>query len=150
MARPHPLRILMNSPLPPSSEQRLNCYRPSIREVCKIYSVINKYVFGHRLTRPPIELGICRGSWGWCHGNDNMTRKGTYCRIKLADKWPYIQSMVTTLAHEMVHQYQWDIGRLKRERMGREIIMSHGPSFFEWRSKLLEFNINLHAGYFLI
>jgi hypothetical protein len=55
--------------------------------------------------------------------------------------------MITVLAHEMVHQYQWDIYSVKRERQGLTNIMSHGPSFFEWKDRLAEFAIDLRTAY---
>ena len=47
------------------------------------------------------------------------------------------------VAHEMVHQYQWDILSNDREDQGLPPIMSHGPSFFAWREPLAEYNIPL-------
>lgn len=134
MARPHPLKELMKTPLPPVSFQRRKGYRPSLREVKQIYRLLNKYVFGNKLVMPPIEIGTCRTYWGICEGQHEPTNKGTYCRIKLMDKWFCIQWLVTTLAHEMVHQYEWDI--LKKR-------MTHRQSFFMWKTQLDKFNINL-------
>lgn len=134
MARPHPLKELMKTPLPPVSYQRRKGYRPSLREVKEIYKLVNKYVFNNKLVMPPIEIGICRTYWGVCEGQDIPTKKGTYCRIRLVDKWFCVQWMITTLAHEMVHQYEWDVLRKK---------MTHRQSFFMWREKLDKFNIGL-------
>jgi hypothetical protein len=47
------------------------------------------------------------------------------------------------LAHEMCHQYQWDIDRLHRILRGLPGLLSHGPSFFQHRSRLAEFGIPL-------
>lgn len=124
----------MTTPLPPISFQKRKGYRPSLREVRQIYKLINKYVFNNQLTMPPIEVGTCRKYWGMCMGLPYTTRKGTYCTIKLMDKWFCIQWLVTTLAHEMVHQYEWDI--LDKN-------MTHRQSFFIWKERLDKFNINL-------
>lgn len=147
MARPHPLRVLVQSELPPLSARKKFCYRPNIREVRRIYRLLNKYVFNDRLSCPPIALGICRGYYGACEGLADKTRPGTYCKIRLSNKWTSIQRMITVLAHEMVHQYQWDVYSVRRERQGLTNIMSHGPSFFEWKDRLAEFAIDLRTAY---
>lgn len=134
MARPHPLKELMKTPLPTVSQQRKKCYRPSVAEVKRTYNLINKYVFNNKLTRPPIKLKVCRQYWGQCIGSDYETRPGTFCTIEMMDKWFCVQWMITTLAHEMVHQYEWDI--LQKD-------MTHRQSFFMWRDQLSKFNIDL-------
>jgi hypothetical protein len=47
------------------------------------------------------------------------------------------------VAHEMVHQYQWDIESKRRVRQGMGSIMSHGPTFYAWRDKLKKHGIPL-------
>lgn len=143
MARPHPLKVLMNEPLPSKTQQKRNCYRPTLSEVRKVYNLINKYVFNGRLTRPKIILTRCHSYWGLCFGNYRQMRPGTYCRIILRNSYPSGQMMVQIIAHEMVHQYQWDIYSTRRLMEGKEAIMSHGPSFFAWRDKLAEYDIDL-------
>lgn len=138
VARPHPLKELMKTPLPPISYQKRKLYRPSLREVRSIYRLLNKYVFDNKLTMPPIEIGVCRKYWGMCSGSFGFTKKGTKCRIRLMDKWFCVQWLVTTLAHEMVHQYEWDI--LQKN-------MTHRQSFFMWKDKLDKFNIGLKTYY---
>ena len=61
---------------------------------------------------------------------------GSYCEIEMMDKWFCPQWMVTTLAHEMCHQYQWDIVGPERDEQGYKPIMSHGPTFFQFRDDL--------------
>jgi hypothetical protein len=51
--------------------------------------------------------------------------------------------MITILAHEMAHQYTWDIERPAREAVGKKGLMSHGSSFLQHRAKMAEFNIRL-------
>lgn len=138
MARPNPLRELMKTPLPLISQQKRKCYRPSLREVKQTYDLINKYVFNNQLVRPPIEIGICRKYWGMCHGLPYQTNAGTRCKIKMMDKWFCMQWMITTLAHEMAHQYEWDV---------LEKGMTHRQSFFIWREKLAEYNIDLKTAH---
>jgi len=134
MARPNPLKEIMNSPIPSITYQKRKLYRPSIRQVRKVYRLINQYVFDNKLVMPPIEMGICRKYWGMCMGYEKETKPGTYCKIKLTDKWFCEQWFVTTLAHEMAHQYEWDV--LDKN-------MTHRKTFFMWKSKLAKFNIDL-------
>jgi hypothetical protein len=138
MARPHPLKEIMNSPIPSVTYQKRKLYRPNIQEVQKVYCLINRYVFNNKLVMPPIELGICRKYWGMCFGYEQEMNPGTYCKIKLTDKWFCKQWFVTTLAHEMVHQYEWDV--LNKN-------MTHRQSFFMWKEKLAKFNIDLKTYY---
>lgn len=134
MARRNPLRELMHTALPPISIQKRKLYRPKLSEVKQIYDILNRYVFDNQLVRPPIQIGVYKKYWGLCLGHEKFQRKGTYCKIKLVDKWYCVQWLVTTLAHEMVHQYEWDVLRKP---------MTHRQSFFIWKSKLAKFNIDL-------
>jgi len=59
------------------------------------------------------------------------------------DKWFCKQWLITVLAHEMCHQYQWDVLGYKRVKAGQKPIMSHGPSFFIFREKLAMHGIPL-------
>lgn len=136
MARPHPLRRLMQTPLPAISEQKNKPYRPNYREVRETYDLINRYVFKNRLVRPPIHLGPWKNIWGMCVGFNSTVRKGTRCRIKLVDRFYCVQWFVVTLAHEMVHQYEWDV---------LEKHMTHRKSFFEWKEVLELYHIPLKS-----
>ena len=53
------------------------------------------------------------------------------------------QWLIMVLAHEMAHQYQWDVLGVKRMKKGLEPIMSHGPTFYIHRKKFLKHNIPL-------
>jgi len=61
--------------------------------------------------------------------------------------YTYNQWFITTLAHEMCHQYQWDVQGIERRKIGKEPIMSHGPSFFELRDKLKKHGISLKSAH---
>lgn len=144
MARPHPLRVLMATPLPTLSEQRAKCYRPSLREVYKIYGLLNKYIFRNRLHRPKIHLARCRDYWGLCTGLWHPTRSGALCEIKLSDKFYCIQWLVAVLAHEMVHQYQWEVLGRSLLAEGKYSVMNHGSTFYEWKDAFAEYNLPLN------
>ena len=147
MARPNPIRRIMSQPLPMITEQRRKCFRPTQSEVIYAYNIINKYVFDNQLYRPEIELGRLRKIWGYCQWQKDQQDTGSYCTIKLSDKWFCEQWFMNTLAHEMVHQYQWDIYRWDHlDYYGKEMNRTsgaHGPSFYMWRDRFEEFDLSL-------
>jgi hypothetical protein len=62
------------------------------------------------------------------------------------DKWFCQQWFIQTLAHEMVHQWQWDIYRWEKLDRGEETFTgsgAHGPSFFTWRERFDYYGLNL-------
>ena len=56
MARPNPLKSIMEAPLPPKTYQRRKLYRPTEYDVKTAYRLINRYVFDNQLSRPEIVL----------------------------------------------------------------------------------------------
>jgi hypothetical protein len=140
-----PLIELMQEPLPSISYQKKMGYRTYIDEVENLYKIININVFDNKLNMPEIIVkGRCRQYWGVCFGElEKPNDSNSYCRIKLMDKWFCKQWLITTLAHEMCHQYQWDITSEERKLEGKDPLMSHGPSFFIHRPKLSEHGISL-------
>lgn len=151
MARPNPIRVLMNQPLPSITEQRKKCFRPKQSEVIYAYNILNQYLFKNQLCRPKIQLGTIRKSWGYCLWLDDPQPTGSYCTIKLSDKWFCSQWFLNTLAHEMVHQYQWDVYRWDHlNENGREMNCysgAHGPSFYYWREKFEHYGLNLKISF---
>lgn len=106
MPRINPLVRMMQSPLPSITFQKRKMYRPDLEEVHYIYDKVNQYVFDRQLVRPPITLGHWKGFWGECTGHDEFTRPGTYCSMKISKSWFCVQWLVTTVAHEMAHQFE--------------------------------------------
>jgi len=147
MARPNPIRAMMQAPLPSLTEQRRMSFRPTIDEINYTYNILNRYIFDNELKRPPIELGAWKGYWGECTGHDEFTNKGTYCTMKLSDKWFCVQWMVTTLAHEMAHQYEWDIVGEYYESRGKERRMTHHSAFFLFRDQMAYYGIDLKTAH---
>lgn len=139
------LKELMGEELPNISYQRKLSYRPTIREVRSLFRLINKEVFYDKLPMPKIVIRPrLRGSWGDCVGEHIPFKKGkSRCIITLADRWFCKQWLIATLAHEMVHQYQWDIYSEIRIKKGLDSIMSHGPSFYIFKEKLRKKGIPL-------
>ena len=136
---------LMQEPLPSVTAQKRLSYRTSKSEAIKIFKIINEEVFDNKLSLPEIIVkSHCKKYWGMCHGEHEKIRyRNTFCWIELMDKFYCRQWFITILAHEAMHQYQWDIDGPNREAAGKERIMSHGPSFFIFKKKFAEHGILL-------
>jgi hypothetical protein len=147
MSKSSQLYALMSEELPNITYQKRLTYRTSQKEVLALFKIINKEIFNNKLPTPKIEvMGRCRKYWGLCTANDfvlNTDPTKSDCVIRLMDKWFCKQWLISTLAHEMCHQYQWDIYSRKRVKNGQKPIMSHGPSFFLFRDKLAAHGISL-------
>jgi len=137
------LAQIMSAELPSISQQLRKPYRPTRQQVNQIYSLLNRQIFNSELTRPPIEISQERTSLGWCKGYYYAVSRHTYCKIKLANKYYSIQWLVMILAHEMSHQYQWDIIGRRRIQQGQSPRLNHGPSFFIHKDRLAAFGIPL-------
>ena len=139
------LSFIMSENLPNISYQKKMGYRTNNTEVENLYKLINQTIFESKLIMPEIEVrGRCRQYWGVCFGEiEKPNESHTYCRIRVMDKWFCKQWLITTLAHEMCHQYQWDIIGEERKNQGKDPLMSHGPTFFIYRPKLAEHGISL-------
>jgi hypothetical protein len=147
MARPNPIRTIAATPLPSIWVQRRKPFRPDDEFVKYAYNTVNKYVFDNVLIRPEIKLGTLRKAWGWCLGGTELEPSGSLCVIKLSDKWYSPQWFINTLAHEMVHQWQWDVEGPAREAIGHEALMSHGPSFFIWKERFEYYDLHLKTAF---
>ncbi len=157
MGRPYLITQYMNASLPCVSEQKRLPYRPHPDEVNSLYRAINKHIFDNALTQPQITLGTLQKIWGRCNWQDSRQRRGswgktgTWCTIDLYDKWFCPQWFCNTLAHEMVHQWQWDIYRWEhRDKFGREMHTdsgAHGPSFFLWRDVFEDWGMSLKTAH---
>jgi hypothetical protein len=137
------LMRLLETPLPSISRQRRKPYRPDEREINRIYSLINRVVFDGQMTRPRIVTGREVDALGWCIGLKPPRSRRSGCLIRLTDKWFSVHWLIFVLAHEMCHQYQWDILGPERQAQGRLPLMSHGPSFFQHRLRLAELGVPL-------
>jgi len=140
------LKALMDAELPSKTDQRLKNYRPKIKEVRAIYRLINREIFYNSLPMPNLVIRRLYDCVGICEGREGPIRKTkSHCTITLTDRYYCRQWMISTLAHEMVHQYQWDIYSNIRVKRGFPRHMSHGPSFYIWRKKLKKLGIALKA-----
>ena len=152
MARPNPIKRIMEAELPSRTYQRRKLYRPDPAEVVYAYNVINRHVFGGQLRRPDIYVkSHLRRIWGSCSWLDRKQYTGSYCYIQLSDKYFCQQWFYQVLAHEMVHQWQWDIYRWDHEeyfdRKMYEKSGAHGPSFYAWRERFGHYGLNLKTSH---
>lgn len=152
MARPNPIRSIMECNLPSITYQRRKLFRPTDEYVSYTYDVINRHVFGNQLIKPVIMQGQLRKTWAYCAWLDvPNTGSKSQCFIKLSDKWFCPQWFVNVLAHEMVHQYQWDIYRWEHyDEYGRDLDNrggAHGPSFFAWRDIFSYYGLDLKTAH---
>ena len=145
MARPNPLKLIMEAELPSITYQRGKLFRPTIDDAIYSYKIINQYVFNNKLRRPVIELAQTKKCWGYCLWNDSHIWNGSWCKIRLNDKWFCPQWFMNTLAHEMVHQYQWDIHRWQYGLPDKS--NGHGPSFFAWREEFAYYGLTLKTSF---
>jgi len=153
MGRPYLISQYMNAGLPGISVQKRLPFRPQPEEVDALYRAINRHIFDNTLTQPDITIGTLQKCWGRCNWEETRQKRGshgkpgTWCKIELYDKWIAPQWFCTTLAHEMVHQYQWDIYRWNHlEWFGKEMHTdsgAHGPSFHMWRDAFHSWGIPL-------
>ena len=141
------LKEYMDLELPSLAFQRKQKYRTNIKEVRHLFRVINQSIFDDKLPMPEfIIFNRSKDYWGLCEATDyrpNLKVKKSNVRIHLSNKWFCKQWLIDTLAHEMCHQYQWDVTSKKRMKKGLEPIMSHGPSFYLFRDKLADHGIAL-------
>ena len=147
MARPNPIRTIMEQPLPSITYQRRKSFRPRMQDINYAYNIINRHVFNNSLRRPEIVQRTIKKAWGLCSWLDYEHHNGSWCKIELMDKWFCPQWFINTLAHEMVHQYQWDVNRWYYiNETGKDIYqhsMGHGPSFYEWREQFEYYGLTL-------
>jgi hypothetical protein len=146
MARPNPIRAIMESPLPSITYQRRLQFRPSHADINYAYNKLNFYLFDNQLRRPEIVKGTRRKTWAFCMWEHEEQDSGSHCVIKIMDKWFCPQWFIQTLAHEMVHQYQWDIDRFDGYGVN-ENSGSHGPSFFAHRERFSHYGLHLKTAY---
>jgi hypothetical protein len=132
------LRKIMSTKLPPKAVQRKLPYKISKYQIKKMYKILNKELFNNRLPVPRLTIRESyKTALGHCEADVVIPVRSdrSSCEIVLTDRWYCKQWCLITLAHEMVHQYQWDI--LNRE-------MSHGPSFYKFRKRFERKGIPLY------
>ena len=142
MTTRHPLKLLMATPLPSIQTQHRGKFRPSKVEIAHIFNLLNTYIFGGKLAYPSIKIRGIEQEWGWCAISPSGKVK-----ITIAKQLSCVQWFTLILAHEMVHQYQWEVDGPKRTAQNKEPLLNHGPSFFVFRDKLAKYGIPLRKAH---
>jgi hypothetical protein len=109
-------------------------FKPTIADCREVFRNINRNVFNNELRMPNFRLVYSQEYWGECVGDLGDSAK---CTIKMNKSFLSKRLFVYTLAHEMVHQWEW----LNNETM------THGPQFFQWRNEMSKFGIVLSRKY---
>lgn len=111
----------------------IDVYKPTKLKVTRWFNMLNREVFWNEL--PPFRKIVVKkleGCWGECSGEYDR-KDNPYCNLYLNNKFPNRTDFIQTLAHECVHHYQ----HVFLEDM------SHGNSFFEWKKRFNQFELNL-------
>jgi len=141
---------MLEMALPTKADYRKMPYRPTTQDATAIFTELNEMVFGSILDIPPIILKRLRKSWGWCYGETELRHGKQWpitIEIQLYPYYPSAHVFVAILAHEMVHHWQWSVYSVERVALGKEPLMSHGPSFYKWRSALEKHKILLSRNF---
>jgi hypothetical protein len=144
------LQQMMYEDMPGLTYQKRQAYRTSHREIVGLFKLLNKEIFNNRLPLPEFRvLQRSQDYWGMCAAKHFVptNNKRSNCVITLNNKWYCKQWLIMTLAHEMCHQYQWDVISFKRQKEGKKPLMSHGPSFFIFRDRLAKHGIPLRRAH---
>lgn len=144
------LKSIMERPLPKITYQKRKMYRPSRDEILYTYRLINLYIFDNILAMPEITTGQPQKAWAYCLWYNEPQGPDTFCTIHLNKNWMCRQWFINTFAHEMVHQWQWDIYRPNENPNYNKYVnksMGHGPSFFRWRDKFAEHGLCLKGSF---
>lgn len=136
------IQQLISTKKPPITTQKRKPFRPTVQEVETFYDIINEDIFDSILVRPLISLVNLRKTWGWCLAGDSLVN-GTYCEIKLHNKWYTPEWCMNILAHEMCHQWQYDIHRW----LEPSTEMDHGETFSRWIPKFASHGLHLKTIY---
>ena len=132
------IALFMEQELPSRTQQRAKPYRPTVGQAYYYFRLLNHLVFDDQLSQPKIFIRRLHKVWGYCRGQRDFT-----CHIHLTDRYYCRQWFLTVLAHEMCHQYQWQVLGQQRIVEGREPVMSHGPNFFLFKERLRRYSIPL-------
>ena len=121
-------------------------YKPTTDECQKVHNLLNKNVFDGMLKKTRFNIRNMGDVWAMCDGRfDIKSEKFFTEQILLHNKFPHKAMFVTAVAHEMVHQWQWEVYSAERHEQGKGFIMSHGPSFRKWKKALGKYLIPLRT-----
>ena len=113
--------------------QTKNEFIPTKSVITRWFNIFNEEIFNGKIN-PFHEIEIKRKQG--CHAEhigETDDRDYLFGTLSIADRFENKTYFIYTLAHEMVHQWQW-MHLYKTD---------HGQSFMKWKSKLEKFDIPL-------
>jgi hypothetical protein len=108
-------------------------FKPSKNMITRWFNILNEEIFNN-IIHPFYDIEIKRKQG--CHAEHIPFEDGygtIYAMLSINKKFNDKNEFLYTLAHEMIHQWQW-------MQLGRT---SHGNSFWKWKNKLAQFEIPL-------
>lgn len=129
----------------------IKVFRPTLHQTKYWFGVINKEIFQSKLAKPRITVSQKKQVYGQCVANWDsriIGRKGEWNQkkipyhnptmhylIEMHHKFPTWQVYIETLAHEMVHLYQFSIIN--------DATANHNNSFYAWKNRFKKFGLSL-------
>lgn len=125
-------------------------FSPTIEQCQSWFRILNNGMFGGNLIEPEIAVRKMIYDWGICIANwDNRKcRKGTFNQriipyhvpidysIQLHCKFPTWKDFIETLAHEMVHLYQFTVIK--------DPYSNHNDSFYSFKERFKKAGLKLY------
>ena len=93
-----------------------------------IYDSINRAVFNSALSRPRFIIRANDQYWGEITVGYRHNRRADRITfyIRFERHFPSMKKLINTVAHEMVHQWEWE----------RNSNLTHGQAFYAWNDRL--------------
>ena len=128
-------------------------YKANKTEAWKWFHILNEQIFGN-LLEPVDKIFISNhknyGDVYALYYYDDKFR-GKPAKISLCKRFDDEKMFVEILAHEMIHQWQWDVYRFDHlDYFGRPMFENsgaHGPSFFAWKNRFADYGLHLKTWY---
>jgi hypothetical protein len=125
-------------------------FTPTIEQCQSWFRILNRCMFGRNLIEPTLVVRRMIKDWGLCIADwDNRKcRAGTFnqrvipyhvpinYRIELHNKFPRWKDFIETLAHEMVHLYQFQVWK--------DPYSNHNSNFYSWKNYFKQHNLRLY------
>lgn len=143
MSAKQELITLLNTPLPSKRVQRRANFRPSKEQKDVVFKVLNSALFDGKLSKPVILMRTMR-YWGLCTVYDDPK---LWSKIKISNQCFCLQWFTLILAHEMVHQYQWEIDGPEIAKNKGEVFIDHNETFFKFKDRFADHGLLLAEEY---
>ncbi len=126
-------------------------YIPTIDDVDEWFNRINEVVFKNKIKVHFDRIEVRRRLYVWGdyigyvvdkdshHRERKFLGKGISCTLRMTNKFPSKKFFVQILAHEMVHHYQFTCEKPYFDSNN----ISHGKSFWKWKSIFEKHGLNL-------